>query len=228
MYTEYHDYAWKSAKQHLDHEIGKLEGQLKNCRDRLDRIKREMIVCIMTVVIPFLVVLLLQTFPTRVNEAVFDDFIFISTSVISFWLLVIYICSLPFLAYAMVKSIMLYLLNQKSQAVKEPLIEVTGNYRDIPEPEKSCALEEDKLVRILSNYYGYRRRLEELQEGLKGGELSMTVEELQEEIDSMVFYREIVPASAFNEELKVKAKLITVMVCIVLVSIMLFKNAAEI
>lgn len=228
MYTEYHEYAWKTAKQHLDFEIGKLEGQLKNCRDRLDRTKKDMIVCIMTVVIPFLVVLLLQTFPTRVNEAVFNDFLFISTSVISFWLLVIYICSLPFLAYAMVKSIMLYLLNEKTPAVKEPLIEVTGNYRDIPEPEKSCALEEDKLVRILSKYYGYRRRLEELQEGLKEEELSMTVEELQEEIDSMGFYQEIVPASAFNEELKVRAKLITVIVCIILVSVMLFKNAAEI
>ena len=228
MYTEYHEYAWRTAKQHLDFEIGKLEGQLRNCRSRLEKIEKEMIVCIMTVFIPFLIVLFLQAHPTGVNEAVFDDLIFISTSVISFWILVLYICLLPFLAYAMVKSIMVYLLNKKTLAVKEPLIEVDGNYRDIPEPEKSCALEEDKLVRILSKYYGYRRRLEELQEGLKDGELSMTVEELQVEIDSMVFYREIVSASAFNEELKVKAKLFTVMICIILMSIMLFKNAVEI
>lgn len=45
MYYEPWEYIWETEKHHFDYEIGKAEGQLKNCRVRIDFAKREMIVC---------------------------------------------------------------------------------------------------------------------------------------------------------------------------------------
>lgn len=54
MYTEFHEYTWRTARQRLDFEIGKAEGQLWNCRFRMMLAKREMIICIMFVILPYL------------------------------------------------------------------------------------------------------------------------------------------------------------------------------
>lgn len=221
MFTEYHEYAWRTAKQHLDFEIGKVEGQLRNCRGRMNLAKNEMIICISSVFIPFIIVLVLQTYPAGVENAIINHLLYAATSVISLLLFVIYMCLLPFLVYYMVKAIMFYLLCKKEAKVKEPLKEFTGFDKDISDPEMSYATEEEKLLRILSRYYDYRSRMEEMKEKLKEDELSMTVEEMQKEMDSMVFFQEIIPASPFGGELVKRAKILAVVIYIVLILILI-------
>lgn len=211
MYTEFHEYAWKTARQRLDFEIGKAEGQLRNCRHRMDLAKRELIICIMIVIIPYLFFILVEKFPISASNLISVIISFILSG-----LHILYICLLPFLVYFMVKAIMFYVLSKKESILKESLREDTGYVKDTPCPEKSYVIEEVKLMRILSIYYDYRRRLDEMQEKLKEGELSMTVEEMQEEIERMVYFQEVVPASPFGGELLRDAKIWTVLICIML------------
>lgn len=215
MYTEFHEYAWRTARQRLDFEIGKAEGQLRNCRHRMDLAKRELIICIMIVIIPYIFFIVLEHFPIRAA-----DLISVIISFILAGLHIVYIFLLPFLVYFMVKAIMFYILSKKESITMESLTEDTGYAKDIPRPEKSYVIEEVKLMRILSVYYDYRHRLDEMQEKLKEGELTMTVEEMQEEIDRMVCFREVVPASPFEGELLRDTKIWTVVVCIILLIIM--------
>ncbi len=215
MYTEFHEYAWRTARQRLDFEIGKVEGQLRNCRFRMDLAKRGMIVCIMTVIIPYLFFIVVEKFPISATNLISVIISFILSG-----LHILYICLLPFLVYSMVKAIMFYFLSKKESIIKESLREYTGYTKDTPAPEKSYVIEEDKLIRILLIYYDYRRRLDEMQEKLKDGELSMTVEEMQEEIDRMVYFQAIIPASPFKGELLRDAKIWTVLICIILLMLM--------
>lgn len=148
-----------------------------------------------------------------------SDLISVIISLILSGLHIIYICLLPFLVYFMVRAIMFYSLSKKEPKITESLKEYTGYDKDTPSPEKSYATEEIKLSRILSIYYEYCRRLDDMQEKLKEGELSMTVEEMQEEIDKMVYFQEIIPASPFGGVLLRDAKIWTVLICIVLLMI---------
>ncbi|MDE6750546.1 MAG: hypothetical protein K2K21_16025, partial [Lachnospiraceae bacterium] len=81
-----------------------------------------------------------------------------------------------------------------------------------PRPEKSYAIEEEKLTRILSTYYHHRLDLYELKRKLEDGELVMTVEQLQEKLYGLVYYQEIVPASPFQGELVTKARTLAVLI----------------
>lgn len=222
MFTEYHEYAWRTAKQHLDFEIGKVEGQLRNCRSRMDLAKKEMIVCISSVFVPFVIVLVLQTYPAGVADAVVNHLLYALTSVISLILFVAYMFLLPFLVYYMVKAIMFYVLCKKQAKVKEPLKEYSGYDKDISDPEMSYVTEEEKLIRILSKYYDHRIHMEEMKEKLKEDELSMTVEEMQKELDGMVFFQEIIPASPFGGKLVKKAKFLTVIIYVILILIIIY------
>lgn len=214
MNTEFHEYAWRTARQRLDFEIGKAEGQLRNCRNRMDLAKRELIICIMIVIIPYIFFIVVEKFSIPATNLISVIISFILSG-----LHIIYIFLLPFLVYFMVKAIMFYVLSKRESLKMESLTEYTGYIKDTPSPEKSYVIEEVKLIRILSIYYDYRRRLDEMQEKLKEGEISMTVEEMQGEIDKMVYFQEIVPASPFGGELLRDAKIWTVFVCIILLII---------
>ncbi|MDE6712593.1 MAG: hypothetical protein K2K20_02550, partial [Lachnospiraceae bacterium] len=100
-----------------------------------------------------------------------------------------------------------YILCKKKAIKKESLREYTGNDKYKPRPEKSYVIEEEKLTRILSTYYHHRLDLYELKRKLEDGELVMTMEALQEELDGLVYYQEIVPASPFQGELITKARI---------------------
>lgn len=215
MYTEYHEYAWRTARQRLDFEIGKAEGQLRNCRSRMGLAKMEMIICIMIVIIPYIFFIVVENFSITAT-----DLISVIISFVLSGLHIIYICLLPFLVYFMVKAVMFYILSKKESIKMESLREYTEYIKDTPDPEKSYVIEEVKLIRMLSIYYDYRRRLDEMQEKLKEGELSMTVEEMREEIDKMAYFQEIVPASPFKGELLRDAKIWAVLIYIILLIIM--------
>ena len=222
MYTKFHEYAWREAKDKLEFEIGKAEGQLRNCRNRMDLAKREMKICIMTFIIGLLFFGALEIFHFRESGLMY----LVSAAIASWMLYIIYLFVMPFLTYSMVKAIMFYILCRKKSIKKESLKEHTG-FDDIPDPEKTYAIEEEKLIRILSNYYAHRNYLDELNDKIKEGELTMTVEEMQEKIDQLIYYQEIVPASPYKGELVNEAKIWGVIFSsiILIIMVMLLVNS---
>ncbi len=221
MFTAYHEYAWSTEKDHLEFEIGKAEGQLRNCRNRMDLAKREVIICIIIFIIASLCYIVWEIFRSAKNN---PEFLMSSYSIIAGFINLLSLFVLSFLAYSMFKAIMFYKLSKKKAIKKESLKEYTGNDKVLLRQEKSYVIEEEKLTRILSTYYHHRLHLYDLKRKLEDGELVMTVEALQEELDSLVYYQEIIPASPFQGELVTKARIWGVMltgVLLVLVVILL-------
>lgn len=208
MYTVYHEYALSTEKDHLEFEIGKAEGQLRNCRNRMDLAKREMIICIITFIFSSLFFIGWLIFRSVKNN---PEYMLPTYTIVSGLLNLLFLFILSFLAYSMFKAIMFYKFSKKKAFKKESLREYTGNDKVFLRPEKSYVIEEEKLTRMLSTYYHHRLDLYELKRKLEDGDLVMTVEELQEELDSLVYYQEIVPASPFQGELLTKARIWGVM-----------------
>lgn len=222
MYNEYLDYIWKAEKQHLDYEIAKLEGQLRNCRFRLGLLKREMIVCISLVVVPGIFLLLIPILPVNSGFEILDRLLGVMLEVAGLVMQTFYIVLLPFLLYYMVKSITKYCRNLKDRNTYQELTVQDRFNREPPEPEESYAAEETKLIRILSIYYDYRTRLEQMQEKLIEGELTLTADELKEELEKLVYYEEITPLDPHSQKGGKNARADIVIFFIFIWSVILF------
>lgn len=216
MYNEYLDYIWKAEKQHLDYEISKLEGQLRNCRFRLGLLKREVIVCISLVVIPGIVALLIPNLPINSGFRILNKLLMAARETGGLVAQTFYIVLLPFLIYFMVRSIMQYYINLKERDAYVELTVLDQFNREPPEPEESYATEETKLVRILSIYYDYRKRMEQLQEKLIADELTFTTDELKEELEKLVYYEEITPMNPHSKRANKKVKFYMVILCVLI------------
>ncbi|MDE6529325.1 MAG: hypothetical protein K2K96_00965 [Lachnospiraceae bacterium] len=116
----------------------------------------------------------------------------------------------------MVRSIIQYRINCKERDVYVTLTVRDQFYRELPEPEESYAVEETKLVRILSIYYDYRKQMEQLQEKLIADELTLTVDELKEELEKLVYYEEIIPMNPHSKKAGKKVKFYMVILCILI------------
>lgn len=209
MYTVYHEYALSTEKDHLEFEIGKVEGQLRNCRNRMDLAKREMIICIITFIFSSLFFVGWEIYRSVKNNPAYLLPVY---SIVSWLINLLFLIVLSCFAYSMFKAIMFYRFSKKKPFKKESLREYTGNDKVLLNPERSYAIEEEKLTRILAAYYRHRLDLYELKRKLEDGELVMTVEELQEKLDGLVYYQEIIPASPFQGELLTKARIWSVMI----------------
>lgn len=212
MYYKPWEYIWETEKQHLDFEIGKAEGQLKNCRFRIDLAKREMVVCGFCVFAPLLLILFTGSLSSG-GGTLIGNLIVAAGLTLGLVLQVLYLCLLPFLTYYMIKGMVLYLVNTYEPVKEDILLTVSGSEEAASYPEKSYAAEERKLMRVLSRYYEYRSRMEQLKWKLAEQELSMTAEELQEEFDQWAFYQEIVPADPYSPKMAGRVRIYTVMVC---------------
>lgn len=219
MYNEYLDYVWKTERQHLDFEISKLEGQLRNCRFRLGLLRREMIVCISLVVVPGVVFLVIPNLPVNSGILIIDKLLSAAQQVAGLVTQACYIVLLPFLLYYMVKSIAKYRKNLKDQDAYAELIVRDQFNREPPEPEASYAAEETKLIRILSIYYGYRTRMEQIREELIADELALTADELKEELGKLTYYEEITPMNPYSQKAGKMAGPDIVMYCIIIWSL---------
>lgn len=213
MYYEPWEYIWETEKKHLDYEIGKAEGQLKNCRFRIGLAKREMIVGCFCVFAPLLLIMLMGSLSS--SGSLIGNLLVAAGLTFGLVFQVLYMCLLPFLAYYMIKGMMLYLMNTYEPVKEEALKLAVRSEEPVSEPEKSYAVEEGKLMRALSRYYEYRSRMEQFKWQLSQGEITMTAEELQAELGRWVYYEEIVPADPFSKKMAWRARLYTVAVCAV-------------
>lgn len=215
MYNEYLDYVWKAEKQHLEFEISKLEGQLRNCRARFGLLKREMIVCISLVVVPGIVFLIIPGLPINSGFRILNNLLTAARDTAGLVTQTFYVVLLPFLVYYMLKSIILYRMNFKEKGAFEELTVLDPYNREPPEPEETYAAEETKLIRILSIYYDYRIRMDQMQEKMIADELTLTADELKKELEKLVYYEEITPVNPYSKKVGKQAKFIAIIAGIV-------------
>lgn len=215
MYTCYHEFIWKAEKQHLELEISKAEGQLRNCRFRTGLLIREMIVCGGLLVVPLVMILVDAIFPVYSSGSIVGNMMAAGKQTLGLVLQGFYLCLFPFLVFVFVKAFVIWVIN-KYHPTDHKLLEEYDPYRkEFPEPEVSYAIEEKKLVRILSIYYMYRKNMEQMKDDLTEDEVSMTPEELRTELDKLVYYEEVVPADPFKREVRVRTMMITAIVSVI-------------
>lgn len=217
MYTCYHEFIWKAEKQHLELEISKAEGQLRNCRFRTGLLMREMIVCGGLLVVPLVMIFVDALFPVYSSGSIVGNMMAAGRETFDLVLQGFYICLFPFLVFFFVKAIIIWLINKYNRSEKKPLEEYDPYRKEFPKPEVSYAIEEEKLVRILSIYYTYRKKMEQIKDDLTEDEASMTPEELRKELDKLVYYEEVVPAEPFKREVRVRTMMITAIVSVIVI-----------
>ncbi len=215
MYTCYHDFIWKAEKQHLDLEISKAEGQLRNCRFRTGLLIREMIVCGSLVIIPMLIFVTGIFFPNQTSGSVIGNMMLAGRTTLRLVLQGVYVCLFPFLVFFLVKAVTIWLINRYKPHRIAPLEAFDPYRKELPKPEESYAIEEEKLVRILSKYYMYRSQMEQMKRDLAEDRTSLTPEELRAELDKFEYYEDVVPANPFTREAHVRTIMITVIVSVI-------------
>lgn len=222
MYTCYHEHVWKAEKDHLEFEISKAEGQLRNCRFRTGLVIREMVVCGSLVFVPIIMIIVGALFPLYSSGSVAGNMMTAGRMTLELVLWGVYVCLFPFLVFFLVKAVAIWLINKYNPADKKPLEEYVPYRNELPEAEISYAMEEEKLLRILSIYYMHRDKMEQIKCGLTEDRLSLTPEELRAELDKLVYYEEVVPADPFKREVRVRTAMITVIVSVIGIMIIIY------
>lgn len=222
MYTDYHEFIWKAEKQHLELEISKAEGQLRNCRFRTGLLIREMIVCGSLVVVPMIIFVSDIFFPFQTSGSVIGNMMLAGRTTMGLVFQGVYVCLFPFLVFFLVKAVIIWLINRYKPSRMTPLEAFDPYRRELPKPEESYAIEEEKLVRILSKYYMYRAQMEQMKHDLAEDQMSLTPEELRAKLDKFEYYEDVVPANPFTREAHVRTLMITVIVSVIGIIIIIY------
>lgn len=217
MYTCYHEFIWKAEKQHLELEISKAEGQLRNCRFRTGLLKREMIVCGGLIVLPLVMFVVDAIFPTYSSGSVVGNMMAAGKMTLGLVLQGFYLCLFPFLVFFFVKALVILMINKYNPTDNKPLEEYDPYRKELPKEEISYAIEEEKLIKMLSVYYMYRDQMMQMKCDLAGDQLTLTPEELRTELDKLVYFEEVVPAEPFKREVRVKTMMITAIVSVIVI-----------
>ncbi len=130
---------------------------------------------------------------------------------------VFYICLFPFLVFFFVKALVIWMINKYHPTDKRPLEEYDPYRKELPKEEISYAIEEEKLLRMLSIYYMYREQMAKMKCDLTEDQLTLTPEELRMELDKLVYFEEVVPADPFKREMRVRTVMITAIVSVIVI-----------
>lgn len=219
MFTCYHEFIWKAEKQHLDLEISKVEGQLRNCRFRTGLVKRELIVCGGLIVVPLVMIVVDTIFPLYSSGSVVGNLVLAGRATLGLVFQCFYLCLFPFFVFFFVKALAIWMINIYNPTDNKPLEKYDPYRKEFPKEEISYAIEEEKLLRILSMYYLYRDQMVQMKCDLAEDQLTLTPEELRTELDKLVYFEEVVPAEPFKREMRIKTIMITVIVTVVVISL---------
>lgn len=200
-------YELKSYQQELNYEIDKLQLQLVSAERKLERLRLDVLICLIMFAAPLFVSVVMVFLS---SGAVIPTLISVVAGLL--WIL-----SLPFTSFALVKSILIRWKNMDSSdfAWQKPAV------RRIPpkttqEAETSYLAEQKKLIWVLSKYFLYQEHLLQLLEQAEEGDEALTLENVRTELAAMPFYEEVKPANPFTSKEVKKAGILSVVILIVL------------
>lgn len=192
-YTNYHLNNYKRA---LDFEIKKLELQLNNSENKLQHARSDFKVYLGFIGMYFVVELFLYLLILYYQHQ--QAYLFISIlHAIYFIIEFIFIISLPFNIYCLVKSISVLIMNSEKYNQDYLLPSIRHNHHGAHLAEDNTYLsEQKKILWVLGQYTLYHEKLNTLTEQVK--EEEVTLEDLNAELSTMPFYEDIKPASPHN------------------------------
>lgn len=189
-------YDLDNSQKALELEIKKLECQLLNVEKRLKHVLLDIYVYLGMIIIPLILIPLLSFLSTKhLLLTVFGNIALVIV-------IVVYIISLPFTIYSLIKCIFIYAINRENSdliwakpAVKQPYS------RQAPKEEESYIAEKRKVVWVLNKYYLYQESYEQLMQKVhnKSAPLSENdINHIRETLAQMPLYEEIKPANPFR------------------------------
>lgn len=172
----------------------------------------QLILCISLLILPLVIVWFDYILPRGIS----GNFLFLSGRItMGLFFQTAYLCVFPFFVFYAIKAFIIWIINKRKPFIKEPLKEFDIHSKEPLNPEPSYAIEEEKLTRVLSQYYKNRNQMEQLRRDLINNDLDMTPMELREELDKIIYFQEIIPSNPFTTEYRVKTKMVTIIICII-------------
>lgn len=209
-------------RRKVDLEITAAEQQLASVERRLKHLKQDFFVYLGFLIGP----LVLEYILGIIGTVFFSPITYIVVSVAMFLAECAFVILLIPSIYNLTKILILFWLNRETdEPVTFPPVETPGRGGKAPQ-EESYRLEREKLLLVLSRYYIYRDKLEQLHEKVNSPSCNMTLVELTAELRQMPIFEDIQPASPFTgamgAQVKGKTKIIMfAIVSAVLISILI-------
>lgn len=192
-------YELKNYQEKLNFEIDKLSLQLTLAERKLERTRSDVYICLAMVAVPFCAEAALNylrtCWPAR----------FIMLAPLSFLLRLLWIVTMPFTSFALMKSIVI----KKKNKDTPDFVWQKPDVRRIPpkstqEAETSYLAEQKKLAWVLGKYFLYQEHLQQLLKQAEEADESLTLETARAELKAMPFYEEIKPANPFKKDMTIK------------------------
>lgn len=206
-------YELKSYQRELDFEIDKLQLQLVSAERKLEKVRLDVLICLIMFAAPLLVsgVMLFLS-----SGAVIPMMISVAAGLL-------WIISLPFTSFALIKSILIRWKNMDSSDFvwEKPAVRRIQS-KTTQEAESSYLVEQKKLIWVLGKYYLYQEHLQQLLEQAEEGDEALTLENVRAELAAMPFYEEIKPANPFASKEAKKTSILSVIIIIALCLLFFF------
>jgi len=210
----------------LQFEIESAEMQLKHVNHRLHQLSVDIKIFAGILISPIPLYLLYSILANLLFSPFKTDIALLGLLMsISTLLAVIYVFLFPVMFYNLLKSIFLYqehhkdYSNQQSMEVRAQ----SGKYepkKGVAPPERNYQCELTKLNWVLCRYYLYKDSFNKLKERMDLGE-DVSTAEVDQAIDAVVFYDKITPANPFTGEALKRAKRISLIVILLLLTAIL-------
>lgn len=207
MADVYITYELKSYQQKLNYEIDKLQCQLVAANKKLEKIRLDVLICLIMFSTPLIAAVVLG----------FLSFGALIPGMLSFLSYLLWLIALPFTLFALIKSILIRWKNKDTPGFvwQKPAVRHVSR-RIAQEAETSCLAEQKKLVWTLGKYFLYQERLLQLLEQAEEGDEALTLENVRTELEDMPFYEEIKLANLFTSKEAKKTGILSVIIVIAL------------
>lgn len=192
-------YELKNYQQKLNFEIDKLKLQLVLAERKLERTGSDVYACLAMVAVPICAEAALNFLRTCWPS------LFMMLALPCFLLKLLWIVTMPFTSFALMKSI---LIKKKNKDTPDFVWQKPDVRRippkSTPEAETTYLAEQKKLTWVLGKYFLYQEHLQQLLQQAGEADGSLTLETARAELKAMPFYEEIKPANPFKKDLTIK------------------------
>lgn len=200
-------YELSMHRRKIELEIAAVEQQLDSVEKRMTGLRHDLFVYLGFLSVPAILAGIISI----LSSVLYTPVIFLFFDIVNFVVLCVYVIIFPASVYNFVKTILLLCMNRESdEPVSLPPIESAFKGRQVE--EESYRIERDKLQLVLSRYYTYKDKLDQLYQKVSTTSENMNMVWLKKELKKYPIYVDIVPASPFTgtmgEQVKRKTRMI--------------------
>lgn len=203
-------YELKNYQQKLNFEIDKLQLQLVLAERKLERVRSDVLICLVMFSVPLFASVILEFLCTYLSVMLAPLF---------FLTRLLWVFTLPFTLFALVKSIVVRRMNRDTPDFvwQKPDVRRIPP-KSTPEAETTYLAEQKKLMWVLGKYLLYQEHLQQLLQQATEADETLTLESTRAELKAMPFYEEIKPANPFkSNEVKNAGVLSAIIIIVVFV-----------